>query len=261
MNTDILFDSSFLYALCLVISVGSVTAYVGALMVTKRMTLMAGALGHLALPGMALALKYNFDISLGALLFLSIGTCIIWLLEKQTHLPIEALTAIIFTTSIAVAFLFLPQEKTIPALLGDISQIDLFISLITVIISLIIFFIIHQIFNKMVLISISRDLAQTNHIAVNRYNFIYLICIALMIALGVRIIGGLMTAALVAIPASTSKNLSSNLFQYATLSFLLGGTSCIVGMITSQTIDIPIGSAIIIVSSLFFFISLIFRNK
>jgi len=35
----------------------------------------------------------------------------------------EAITAIIFASGVATTFLFLPEEKTVPALIGDVSQI------------------------------------------------------------------------------------------------------------------------------------------
>ena len=116
-------DISFLYASIIAASVGGVAGYIGSLMVTKRMALMGGALGHLALPGMALALYFGFDVSLGALAFLGIGIVIIWILEQQTKLPTEALTALVFASSLSIAFLFLPHEETEHALLGNISQI------------------------------------------------------------------------------------------------------------------------------------------
>ena len=65
-------------------------------MVTKRMALMAGALGHLTMPGIALAMIYNFDVSLGALFFLFFGIILIWFFEQKTQLPAEALTAVVF---------------------------------------------------------------------------------------------------------------------------------------------------------------------
>ena len=260
MNIGILLQSNTWYAIAIGAAVGSVAAYIGSLMVTKRMTLMAGPLGHLTLPGVALALIYNFDVSIGAIIFLTIGITCIWLLEKKTHLPIEALTAIVFTASVATAFLFLPEEKSQPALLGDISQLTWQIVLITVLISAIIFFIMHYIYNRMMLITISPDIAQTNGIPVAWYNFIYLACIALMIALGVRIVGGLMTVALVAIPASTSKNISRNLSAYAYVSLLCGGISCIVGIILAQLILIPVGPAIILSSTALFLLSLFIKR-
>jgi zinc transport system permease protein len=208
------------------------------------------------LPGIALALKYHFDVSVGAFLFLLVGVFFIWLLERITDLPLEALTATVFTTSIATMFLFLPEEKTQAALLGDISQITLRTCLITLVISCIAFLLTRAIYKQMILIIISPDIAQTRGINVARYNFVYLLCIALMVALGIRVIGGLMTAALVAIPASTSKNLSNSLSQYAYLSLFFGGISCLLGIVASLMLTIPVGSAIILANSFFFFLSL-----
>jgi zinc transport system permease protein len=256
MNIDILLNISFFYALLIGATIGGVAAYIGTLMVTKRMTLMAGALGHLTLPGVALALNYGFDVSLGALIFLIIGIFLIWLLEKRTKLPVEALTAIVFTSSVAIAFLFLPEGKTVPALLGDISHLTFTICMFSLVISGIIFFIVHFIFKRMILISISRDIAQTRGINVSRYNFIYLTSIALIVALGVRIIGGLMTAAIIAIPASTSRNFSRNLTQNTFFSLLLGTISTMIGIFISTVSYIPVGSAIILSSTTFFILSL-----
>jgi len=240
--------------------IGAAAGYIGSLMVTKRMALMGGALGHLTLPGIALALIYSFDVSLGALLFLILGITLIWLFERRTKLPMEALTAVVFASSLAIAFLFLPQEKTAQALIGDISQISPLIVIITVILSLIIFFVTKKIFSKMVLATISEDLAQVEGVNIKKYNLIYLACIALTVALGVRIVGGLLTAALVAIPACTSRNLSKNLFQYSYGGMIAGGLACILGIIGFKFTGIPAGPLIIIASALFFLISLIFKK-
>ena len=257
MDISIIFGINFWYALIIGIAVGTVSAYIGSLMLTNQMTLMAGALGHLTLPGIALALRYDFDVSFGALIFLLTGIILIWLLERQTRLPFEALTAIIFTTSVAVAFLFLPEGRTEPLLLGDISQINGSICLITIITSSIIFLIIKYIFNGMIIVSLSKDVAQSNAIAVSMYNFIYLLCIAFIIALGIRIVGGLMTAALVAIPPSTARNVAGNLVQYIYVSLLAGGLACILGIGTSQIFKLPVGSMVILASSSLFIISLL----
>jgi len=256
MNIAILLQNNTWYALLIGAAIGSVAAYIGSLMVTKRMTLMAGALGHLTLPGAALAIKYHFDVSLGAFMFLVIGIFFIWLFEKQTGLPVEALTAIVFTTSVAIAFLFLPEKESYPALLGDISQLSIPVCIITIILAALVFLITRILYKYLVLMSISPDIAQTRHIPVARYNFIYLACIALVVALGVRIVGGLMTAALVAIPASTSKNVSHNLSQYAYISFICGAVACIIGILVAQVIGIPVGPAIILASAALFGVSL-----
>jgi len=250
-----------LLALILSGTIGAIAGYLGSLMLSKRMALMGGALGHLTLPGVALALLYDFDVSVGASLFLVFGILIIWLLEQKTRIHLEALTAVVFSASLATAFLFLPKEEIDIALLGDVSQISSMIVLVSVIISLLLFFTIKNIYASMVLSSISSDLAQTSGVNLKLNNALYLICIAVTVALGVRIVGGLMTAALLAIPACTAKNISSNLFQYTIISTIAGSLACILGVIAYAISDIPAGPLIIIASALLFLLSVFKQQK
>jgi len=240
--------------------IGSIAGYLGSLMVTKRMALIGGALGHLTLPGVSLGLLYGFDVSLGALLFLGAGIFIIWLLEQRTKLPLEALTAVVFASSLAVAFLFLPEKEAYTALIGDISNIPTIAIIISIALSLIIFFIVRAIMPRLVLISISTDLARIEEYHVARSTFIYLVCIAVVIAMGVRVVGGLMTAALVSIPACASYNISKNLTRYNYTSLIIGSLSCTSGMAIAIVTGISAGPFIIIMSSLFFIISLLFKK-
>ena len=253
--------TKILLALILSGTIGAIAGYLGSLMLSKRMALMGGALGHLTLPGVALALLYDFDVSIGATLFLVFGVLIIWLLEQKTRLHLEALTAVVFSASLATAFLFLPKEEIDIALLGDVSQISSMTVLVTVIISLLLFFTVKKIYSSMVLTSISSDLAQTSGVNLKLNNALYLICIAVTVALGVRIVGGLMTAALLAIPACTAKNISSNLSQYTMISTIAGSLACILGVIAYAILDVPAGPLIIIASALLFLVSVFKQQK
>ncbi|MFC1894716.1 metal ABC transporter permease [Candidatus Dependentiae bacterium] len=67
-------------------------------------------------------------------------------------------------------------------------------------------------------------------------------------------------AALVTIPACTSKNLSQNLFQYSYSSMFLGGLSCISGFILFKITHIPAGPLIIISSSCLFLLSILLKK-
>ncbi len=253
-------DMEFILALIMGAFIGGVSGYLGTLMLSKRMALVAGPLGHLTLPGIALALIFGFDVSLGAFPFVILGITLIWLFELRTKLPMEALTAIVFASGVGITFLFLPEEKTVPALIGDVSKISLCVTIVIMTLCLIVFVLTKKIFSKMILISISEDLAKVQGIDVKKYNFIYLICIALVVSLGVRIVGGLMTAALVAIPACTSRNLSKNLFQYSYGGLVLGMLSCVLGIIIFRYTGIAAGPLIIMSSTSFFLISLIFKK-
>ena len=242
------------------IFIGGTCGYLGTLMLSKRMALVAGPLGHLALPGIALALIYGFDVSLGAFPFVILGIILIWLFEMRTKLPMEALVAIVFASGVAISFLFLPTEEVETALIGDITKVSLKETLITAALCILVFILVKKIYSKMLLINISEDLAKAEKIDVKKYNLLYLFAIAILVALGVKMVGGLLTAALVAIPASTSRNLSRNLFQYNFLSIFFGAFSAILGILLFKLTSFPPGPLIILVSAFFFLISLIFKK-
>jgi len=253
-------DSQFLLSLVVGIFIGGVAGYLGSLMLSRRMALVAGPLGHLTLPGIALALIYGFDVSLGAFPFVIFGIVLIWLFEMRTKLPMEALTAVVFASGVAITFLFLPIEQAEAALVGNISRVNLAEAIISVIVAFLLFLVVNNIYPKIVLVNISEELAQSENINIKKYNLIYLGSIAIIVALGVKMVGGLLTAALVAIPASSARNLSRNLTQYSFGAMIIGIISSFLGILFLKLTGFSAGPLIILASTLIFLISLIFRK-
>lgn len=235
-------------------------AYLGTLMLSKKMAVVAGPLGHLALPGAALALIYGFSISLGAFPFVVLGIIAIWLLEMRTKLQMEALTAIVFATGVGIAFLFLPIDKAEAALIGDISKVGIYETAAAVILGTAVFVTVNRSYSKIMLVSIHEDVARTEGIDVRLYNLIYLASIAIIVALGVDLVGGLMTAALVAIPASAGRNVSKGLAQFAFASVTFGAISAVVGIIASALSGLPAGPLVIITSAFIFLVTIVFQK-
>lgn len=244
-------------ALSLVIGffIGVVAGYLGSLMLSRKMSLTAGPLGHLTLPGVALALLHGFDVSLGAFPFVILGAFLIWLLEIRTKLPMEALTAVVFTFGVSTALLFLPLDEAEAALMGDISRVGLYDTLIALPVLAIIFLITKVVYPKVFLINISEELAKVEGVNVKKYNLIYLFLIAAIVALGTKLVGGLMTAAIVAIPSASARNLSRNLSKYKFLAAFFGGVSMMSGIVLSVFSGLPVGPLIILSNVAVFFLS------
>ena len=240
--------------------IGGIAGFLGSLLITKRMALVGGPLGHMALPGVALALIYSFDIFWGALGAIILSAFVIWLLSIATKLPMEALTAVVFASTVALGFLILPIMEAEEALIGDIMNINLFDMILAVVLGTGIFFLIKKIYPAMILTDISEDLAKSEGIDVRKYNFVYLAEIALVVAMEVKIVGILLTAALMAIPAAAARNVSRKLSQYTYFGLLIGGVSAVLGIILFQVTGLPAGPLIILVSAVFFLISLLFKK-
>ena len=74
--------------------------------------------------------------------------------------------------------------------------------------------------------------------------------------MGVCVVDGLMTAALVAIPATAARNVSRNLLQYELASGAFGVISAIVGIIASVFTRLPAGLLVILMSAVIFSLTL-----
>ena len=214
--------------------IGAIASYLGSLMIPKRMALVGGPLGHLALPGVALALSFKINIFFGALFSIALGVIFIWLFEIKTKLPLEAITGIVFATGVALGFLILPLEKAEEALIGDPTQIEKFDVFLIFVLTFLTFFLLKRIYKKIILIGISEDLAKSQGINPKKYHFLYLFLTSLVVAMEVKIVGILLTAALIVIPASASRNLSKNLKEYTFLAFFLGGLSTFLGTLLAK---------------------------
>jgi len=253
-------DDQFLLSLIVGICVGGAAGFLGSLMLGRRMALVAGPLGHLTLPGIALALMYGFDVSLGAFPFVILGIVLIWLFEMRTKLPMEALTALVFASGVAIAFLLLPIKQAEAVLVGDITKVSFAEAAVSVILTILLFFVIKRIYSKIVLINISEELAKSEKLDIRKYNLIYLGSIAIIVALGVKMVGGLLTAALVVIPASSARNLSRNLAQYSFGAMIIGIISSSMGILVYKITGFPAGPLIILASTSIFLISMIFKR-
>lgn len=243
------------------ISIGSASAYLGAVMLTRRMALVAGPLGHLTLPGVALAVLHGFNVSLGAFPFVILGIVAIWWLETKSRLPMEVLTAIVFASGVAMTFMFLPIQQAEVALIGDISRVSLWETVASVVLSVALLLVVKSIFRRLVLATVAEDLARVEGINVRKYNLIYLVLIAVIVALGVKMVGGLLTAALVAIPAAAARHASHSMGQYGGMASTIGGVSSVLGIILSKVFPFPAGPLIILVSTLIFLVTLFLRRS
>lgn len=241
--------------------IAGAAAYMGSLMLSRRMALAADPLSHLTLPGIALAMLHGFDVSLGAFPFVVMGILLIWALELRTKLPMDALTAIVFSSSVAIAFLFLPIEEAEAALVGDVSRTGPGDTIVAVVASSLIVLAVWRWYPKLVLVNVSEDLAVAEGISVRRSNLVYLFLVGVIVSLGVKIVGGLLTAALIAIPAAVAKNLAKNMRQYALGSLAVGVLSSAIGVVLYQVTRLPAGPLIILVNTVLFLASLVVAAK
>ena len=243
------------------IFISGVAGYLGTLMLSRKMSVVAGPLAHLALPGAALAIIFGSSLFLGVFPFVLLGTMLIWVLERKTRLPMENLAAIIFAFGLGTALLILPIDKAEAALIGSIGTISLTETVIVVAIASLAFGLTKVMYAKLILAGIHEDLAQSSEVNVSLYNFGYLFSIGLVVSLGVYLVGGLITAALIAIPSATAKNVSHDLKSYKIWAVSSGIAATIAGIVVSRFYPLPTGPLIIVVGACLFVLTVLIKRK
>lgn len=242
-------SETVIYSVVTAIVVGVSAGYLGSLMVLEKMALVGDALSHVALPGLAIGVIFNFDPLVGAFAFLFASAVLIWHLQRVTKISFEALVGALFTLALASGILLMGDnlDALEEALFGDITQVTILHAAAAVAISIVAIFLTRLIYNKLVLAMISEDLAVSNGISVAKTNLLYLFLVSLVVAIGIQIVGTLLVGFLVIVPAIAAKNLSTNMRKYAILSAVFGLVAAVTGILLASYIDQLPGPVVVFV--------------
>lgn len=240
--------------------VAAASAYIGSIMVLKRMSLVGDALSHVALPGMAIAISLNLSPILGALVILIIAVIGIWYLEEHSDTYPDAIVGLFFTTSLAIGVLITKEPDLLEALFGSLEKINTTEGVITIILSIILISIALKITSKITVSLISEELAISTGVNTRLINLIYLLTVGAVVALGIKFVGTLLTGALVIVPAASAKNIARGLKSYNTLSLVFGVISAVLGIIIASTTHLLLGPVVVLVAVVIFIITYCFKN-
>ena len=254
-------DTSLLLLLATGAVVGAASGYLGSFMVLRRMSLVGDALSHVALPGMAIALALGFDPLAGALLALTLAVIGIWYLGERSEIYPEALVGVFFTASLAIGILVTPEPELLETLFGDLDRIGYWDGLVTMILALVVFVVARRISSKLLLGVISEDLASSTGANISSVNFVYLLLVGVVVALGVKFVGTLLMGALVIVPAVAAKNAAKSINLYYIMAASIGILSVLLGISIARMFSVPSGPAVVLVSIMFFVLSYILKAR
>src|SRR3989344_219659 len=233
---------------------------IGSFALLRKMGWASDVMSHIALPGIGLALIASVDPLLGGAVALIVGAIIIWKIEGASGINTDAVVGVVFAISLAIGTLMLTKEELIDALLGSSGELNIYEFLLGAVlaIAVITFAIIKR--HALVLVLVSKDLAKTGGINVERLNLYFLIAFAMAIILGLRYLGVLLMGALIMIPPAIGRNLARNLNSMLVVSIGTAAISTSLGLIIAPIIDKPVGPVIIITAGFLFIVSMFFKS-
>lgn len=238
------------------------TGPLGSFVVWRRMAYFGDATAHAAILGVALALAADLPVTFGTLmvalamaLTVSVLAARGWAMD--TTLGVLAHSALAFGL---VAVSFVPGARTDLSayLFGDIlavSRADLaFIWVGAVLVA----GLLAWRWQALLTSTLNEDLAHASGLNPARERLVLTLALAVVVAVAIKVVGALLIAALLIIPAAAARGLARTPESMAMMATVIGAAASIGGLQLSLWQDTPAGPSIIAAAAILFTLSVLF---
>ncbi|MBR6326337.1 MAG: metal ABC transporter permease [Lachnospiraceae bacterium] len=251
------------YALVVGILVALCSSLLGVTLVLKRFSFIGDGLSHVAFGAMAVASVLHLASDTILIMPVTILTAILLLRTGQnTRIKGDAMIAVMSVGALAVGYMLMNVFSTSANVSGDVcttlfgstsiltlKQSEVWICVVfslLVIITFLLFY--HRIFA----VTFDENFARATGVGAQKYNLMIAVLIAVVIVLGMNLVGSLLISALIIFPALSAMSLIRNFKGVVVASAILSVSCALVGMLVSILASTPVGSTIVVADLLVF---------
>lgn len=243
------------------ILIGLIAPLLGTFLVVRRLSLIADALSHVTLSGIAASLFLSKKTLLFAglnPLYLGMGFSVLGsiLIERlrtvYAHYQDLAIP-IILSGGIGVGVIFISladgfNTDLLNYLFGSVSAVSRTdLSVITAI-SIIVILVVVFLYKELFILSFDEEHAKASGIPAKGIHFTFIVMIALVIAASMRIVGILLVSALMTLPVAASMRIASGFKRTMLLSIVFAEIAVIGGLIIAYYLDLAPGGTIVMIA-------------
>ncbi|MCW9013603.1 MAG: metal ABC transporter permease [Gammaproteobacteria bacterium] len=255
-------DDFILRALLAGLLVVLVSGPLGCVVIWRRMAYFGDTLAHSALLGTAMGLLFELDPMIGVLVLGILISVLLVLFQRKPDLSTDTLLGIMAHGALAMGLVLLALMQNqgmrvdlLGYLFGDILAVswsDLSWMLAGI---LLVAFCLRLLWRSMLSIAIHEELARSEGIAVDWIRLGFMLLMALVVAIAMKVVGILLITALLIVPAAAARRFAQSPESMAAVAIGFGVLSVILGMAASIHWDSPTGPSIVVASVLLFFAS------
>ena len=253
-------------ALLAIIIIAPLMGILGTMAVNNKMAFFSDALGHSALTGVALGVLLGIENEIISLLaFGVLMALIITRVKNKGNSSSDTVISVFSSTAIALGLLVLSYgggfSKYSSYLVGDILSVtpNEILCLFAVLLGVLNLW--SLIYNKLLLISINRELAASRGVKTVLYENIFVVAVAVAVMFSIKSVGILLINSLLILPAATSRNVAKNSRSYLYMSVVISLICGVTGLITSFYINTSAGATIVMALASVFFVTYIIKKK
>lgn len=248
-------------ALVASVLVGLLGSYYGVFVVQRRLSFLGIGLSHAAFGGVALGLLLHVNpIWIAGPFTVLVALSISWVTQRG-RVAGDTAIGVLFAVAVALGIVLLSLRQTYTAdafayLFGSILAVreaDLWVAGGLAFVTLLA----GPMWGRWAYATFDRDLARADRVAVARDDYVLAALLAITVVAAVKIVGIILAAAFLVIPAATARLLASTFRAMTGWAMLIGVLSAVGGLLASYGLDVPSGATIILGQALLFFVALL----
>lgn len=242
------------------ILIGVIAPLLGTFLVVRRLALLADALSHVTLAGIAFGLFIEKQLTIpfitpfyGGLGASVIGAILIEKLRAVYTAYQEIGIPIILSAGVGISVILISLANGFNTdlfnyLFGSVSAVSRNDFYTIIVITIIVIIVIFLFYKELLTLSFDEEHAIVSGIHAKRIHFIFIVLTALVIAASIRIVGVLLVSALMTLPVASAMRIAVSFKQLIVYSIIFAETSVIIGLIVGYYLNIPPGGTIVVVA-------------
>ncbi|WP_086043665.1 metal ABC transporter permease [Macrococcoides canis] len=269
---DALLEFDFIrYSFIAGILIGLLAPLIGTFIVVRRLSLIADALSHVTLGGIAFGmlltklLAFTINPVWTGILFSIAGSLMIERLRSVYKHYQELAIPIIMSLGIGLSVIFISfadgfNQDLFGYLFGSISAVTFNDVIVIFSIFVVVLLFIVLLYKELFILSFDEEYASI--IGVPRYvHLLFMLMVALVISASMRVVGILLVSSLITLPVASAMRLTRSYKELMIWSVIIGEIAVIAGLVTAFYLDISPGGVIVMLLVAILLLSIIIKKN
>jgi ABC-type Mn2+/Zn2+ transport system permease subunit len=246
--------------------IGALCAMIGVYVVLKGLSFIGAGIAHASFGGVALGFMLGLNPVVTAVVFCLLTAWSIGLVVQTTQVKEDTAVGIFFASTMAFGILLigLMQGYNIDLfgyLFGSILAVGVQDLWITLGLGIFILTIVGLFYKELLFVTFDAEMAEVTGLPAGKIYFLLITLIALTVVLSIKVVGIVLVSALLITPAAAAYQLTQEFRRMMALSILIGVGSAVGGLLLSYRLDTASGATIVLLATLFFFISVLISPR
>ena len=255
-------DDFFMRALLAGIGVALVACPLGCFIVWRRMAYFGDTTAHVALLGVALGIALGTGPTAGVFAMTLVVTILLVALLRAARVAADTLLGILSHAAlsiglVALGFMTWVRIDLMGYLFGDVLAVGRTDVYTIGLGAVAVLAVLAVIWRPLVAATVDRDLARAEGVNVGLVEIVYVVLLAVVVAIAMKIVGILLVTSLLIIPAAASRAFASTPERMAVGAAIAGVIAVVAGLNASLIADTPAGPSIVVAAFALFLLSLL----